>query len=229
MRPIHLARLDEAVRRRTEQGEIRVEPFPMFAFDAAEAVARRIDLLAVVEHDGQVVTGLAEARREVGEHGVARFHVRGAAAVEQIADSAARQVVGHRHGVEMACEHHPAVAAEMGSAEHTGPAAQHFQVRRLLPARIFDEIGQLGFGTGDVQVNVGGVLLSHTLPSAVPSALEGLATGFGMGPGVPPPQKPPTTQSNNSLNQPHNRNCGDVLRVTQWMRTQFVTYTSEYS
>gem|GEM_PF-6408219 len=26
----------------------------------------------------------------------------------------------------------------------------------------------------------GGVLLSHTLPSAVPSALKGLASGFGM-------------------------------------------------
>ena len=33
----------------------------------------------------------------------------------------------------------------------------------------------------------GGVLLSHTLPSAVPSALVGLATGFGMRPGVSPP------------------------------------------
>jgi hypothetical protein len=44
------------------------------------------------------------------------------------------------------------------------------------------------------QFDVGGVLLSHTLTSAVPSALEGLATGFGMGPGVPPPPKPPTTQ-----------------------------------
>ena len=32
----------------------------------------------------------------------------------------------------------------------------------------------------------GGVLLSHTLPSAVPSALKGLATGFGMEPGVSP-------------------------------------------
>ena len=41
--------------------------------------------------------------------------------------------------------------------------------------------------------DVGGVLLSHTLSSAVPSALEGLASGFGMGPGVPPPPKPPTT------------------------------------
>ncbi len=33
----------------------------------------------------------------------------------------------------------------------------------------------------------GGVLLSHTLSSAVPSALAGLASGFGMGPGVSPP------------------------------------------
>src|SRR5690349_21291060 len=48
---------------------------------------------------------------------------------------------------------------------------------------------QIGF-------DVGGVLLSHTLTSAVPSALEGLASGFGMGPGVPPPLKPPTTLSN---------------------------------
>jgi hypothetical protein len=44
-------------------------------------------------------------------------------------------------------------------------------------------------------LNVGGDLLSHTLPGAVPSALEGLATGFGMGPGVPPPPQPPTTQT----------------------------------
>ena len=37
----------------------------------------------------------------------------------------------------------------------------------------------------------GGVLLSHTLSSAVPSALVGLASGFGMGPGVSPPLLPP--------------------------------------
>ncbi len=32
----------------------------------------------------------------------------------------------------------------------------------------------------------GGVLLSHTVSSAVPSALKGLASGFGMWPGVSP-------------------------------------------
>ena len=63
--------------------------------------------------------------------------------------------------------------------------------------------------------DVGGVLLSHTLSSAVPSALEGLASGFGMGPGVPPPPTPPTTLS--KYNKPlTEHSC--VLRVTQWMR-----------
>jgi hypothetical protein len=41
------------------------------------------------------------------------------------------------------------------------------------------------------EVVFGGVLLSHTLSSAVPSALAGLASGFGMGPGVSLPLWPP--------------------------------------
>ena len=35
-------------------------------------------------------------------------------------------------------------------------------------------------GSASTERLSGGVLLSHTLPSAVPSALEGLASGFGM-------------------------------------------------
>src|SRR5690349_18286096 len=84
---------------------------------------------------------------------------------------------------------------------------------------------QIGF-------DVGGVLLSHTLTSAVPSALEGLASGFGMGPGVPPPPTPPTTlfplspttPGGRTHHHPHRTKPapavpGCVLRVTQWMRT----------
>ena len=43
------------------------------------------------------------------------------------------------------------------------------------------------WGGPEIECLSGGVLLSHTLPSAVPSALEGLASGFGMLPGVSPP------------------------------------------
>src|SRR5882757_2231475 len=56
--------------------------------------------------------------------------------------------------------------------------------------------------TGGAQVNFGGVLLSHTLTSAVPSALEGLASGFGMGPGVSPPLTPPKHYEDHHHTQP---------------------------
>ena len=47
-------------------------------------------------------------------------------------------------------------------------------------------------GVGDLcECLSGGVLLSHTVTSAVPSALKGLASGFGMGPGVSPSLWPP--------------------------------------
>ena len=39
---------------------------------------------------------------------------------------------------------------------------------------------------GNPDVECGGVLLSHTLSSAVPSPCQALASGFGKGPGVSP-------------------------------------------
>ena len=50
------------------------------------------------------------------------------------------------------------------------------------PQRVLGVIGGWLFG---------GVLLSHTVSSAVPSALKGLASGFGMLPGVSPSLWPP--------------------------------------
>src|SRR5581483_9235633 len=60
-------------------------------------------------------------------------------------------------------------------------------------------------GVQPYQESVGGVLLSHTLASAVPSALSGLASGFGMGPGVSPTLSPPTSLF------PHT--CVDIIQT----------------
>ena len=78
--------------------------------------------------------------------------------------------------------------------------------------------------------DVGGVLLSHTLSSAVPSALEGLASGFGMGPGVPPPPQPPTTLSTYQISTVPERagGVGGVFRVTQWMRVNNISVSMRF-
>ena len=46
--------------------------------------------------------------------------------------------------------------------------------------------GGIPSGIPPNKIECGGVLLSHTLPSAVPSPRQALASGFGMGPGVSP-------------------------------------------
>ena len=51
------AGLDQAVGRLAEHGEVGGEPVGQLALDAAEPVARGLDLLAVVEHERQVVRG----------------------------------------------------------------------------------------------------------------------------------------------------------------------------
>src|SRR5690606_3085028 len=61
----------------------------------------------------------------------------------------------------------------------------------------------------------GGVLLSHTLASAVPSALEALASGFGMGPGVSPPLSPPKLSPTHQGAHPHHNGGRNILRVCQ--------------
>ena len=71
-----------------------------------------------------------------------------------------------------------------------GPNAQGTEKgppQRVGPFDVYMEKAHTITGVGLPNVKSGGVLLSHTLPSAVPSALEGLASGFGMRPGVSPP------------------------------------------
>jgi hypothetical protein len=67
----------------------------------------------------------------------------------------------------------------VGCSGDVGRRLQSYGRTRKSPGRLFP-VGALS------QCMSGGVLLSHTVTSAVPSALKGLASGFGMEPGVSP-------------------------------------------
>ena len=97
-----------------------------------EAVVPRVDLLGLVEDVGDVAVGLGHGRGEPQDDRVAALHVAGAEAVQQVAVAAGRQVVVDRHGVEVAGDHDPLAAAEVG-ARHDGvavPAHRQVGVRR---------------------------------------------------------------------------------------------------
>ena len=76
------ARFDVAAGGFAEDRDVGPQPVGQVALDAAEAVGARLDFLAVVHHQRDVVGRLGDRRGEVQEHRVAGLHVRGAAAVQ---------------------------------------------------------------------------------------------------------------------------------------------------
>ncbi len=112
------AGLDAAGGGLAQDGHVGGQPVRQLALNAAQTVCRRIDLLAVVEHQRQVVRRFGDGGGQVQEDRVTGFHVRGAAAVQLAAVAAAGQVVGGRHGVQVSGQQHPRrpVAAECAPA-----------------------------------------------------------------------------------------------------------------
>jgi hypothetical protein len=76
----------------------------------------------------------------VQQHRVAALHVAGAAAEQPAAVDVRGHVVGDRHGVEVAGEQHPALAAEGGAGDHDVAVTDDVQ-RRHRFERLLDEIG----------------------------------------------------------------------------------------
>src|SRR4051812_26437306 len=93
--------LDDGVRRLHEYGEVAHQPIAMTTGKPAEPVAGSLDLFAVVE-DECVVARRRVDLREVQHDRKTTLHVRRTAAEQPVAVTSGRDVVGDRHGVEMA-------------------------------------------------------------------------------------------------------------------------------
>ena len=76
---------------------------------------------------------------------VTGLHVGGAAAVQRISVSTARQVAGYRDGVEMPGQQHPRRSAECCARQHGIAVADDLEIRRLCPQRGFHLVGDALF------------------------------------------------------------------------------------
>ena len=134
------AGFDIAAGRLAQHRDIGVQPVRKLALDAAQPVGGRLDLLAVVEHQRDVVNGFGDGGGQMQEHRVAGLHIRGATAPDMVGVAPRRHVVGDRHGVEVAGQDHPGRAAEIGAGQHRVAVADHL-VTGLLAQRTFNLIG----------------------------------------------------------------------------------------
>ncbi len=163
----------------------------MVAGEPAEAVAVRLDLLAVVEDEGQVAVGFGDRGGDPQLNGDSGLHVGGAAAVQQVAVHPGGQVVGDRHGVQVSGEQHPLGAAEVGPGDDRVPVPVHGEVRQgpqgrlhgvgehLLVAADGGDVdqsgGELTAGPGEVQHGhgLGIVAWRHEQPDYVAAETGG--------------------------------------------------------
>ena len=95
-----------------------------------QPVAVRRDLLAVVEHVGDVPAGRDEGGGEPQLYRHPRFHVRGPAAVQAGALGARGQVARDRHGIDVPGQDHSFRPAEHGPGHDRVTVSVHGQVRQ---------------------------------------------------------------------------------------------------
>ncbi len=163
------AGLDIAAGGLTEDGDVRAQPVRHLAFDAPQSVGCRLDLLAVVEHQRDVVNGFGDGGGQMQEHRVPGLHIRGAAPPEVVGVATGRKVAVDGHGVEVAGQDHPGRPAQVGTGQHRISVADHL-VAGLVTQRALDLVGDASFvprHTRDVhersgQVNRVGAKVQHS-------------------------------------------------------------------
>ena len=185
------AGLDHGVGGLHQDREVGGEQRGVALAELEQPVVVGLDLLAVVEHEGEVADRLGHRGGQPQDHRVAALHVAGAQAVQDpVVVEPRGQVVVDRHRVEVAGDHHPLVAAQLGAGHHGVAVPADAQVperpqRRLDGVRdrllvVADrlEVHQL---PGQRQ-HVGGEVEGGAAGSAVP--VEGLTVMGGSQPAV---------------------------------------------
>ena len=100
-----------------------------------------VDLLGLVEDVGDVAVGRGQVVGQPQRHGDAALHVAGAEAVQVGAVVAGGQVAVQRDGVDVAGDHHPLAAAEVGAGHQRVADPGHLEVVELAQRRL-DRVGE---------------------------------------------------------------------------------------
>ena len=148
------AAFDLAAARLHQHCEVPAEQLRALPAEPSQAVALRLDLLAVVEDVGDVAHRLGHAGRQPQLHSHPGLHVRGPAAVEPVLTrswirlDARRQVAGDRDGVDVAGQHHALGPAQVGASHDAVAFPVHAQVRQRAQGGL-DRAGELILRTAD--------------------------------------------------------------------------------
>ncbi len=139
------AALDGPGGRLEQHREVALEQLGPGVGESTETVEAAVDLLAVVEEEGEVTGGLRDLGGDPEHDGHAALHVDRAATPEQPVDLPRRQVGrgGQRHGVDVTGEHDPLGTAERGASDDGVAVALDLQVRERAQRRL-DRVGERG-------------------------------------------------------------------------------------
>ncbi len=97
-------RLDHAIRRLTQEGDVTFDEIRALSEQPTEAVVHRVDLLRFVEDVGHVDRRVGDGAGELEHHRDARLHVGRTTSPQRVAFDPGRAVAVDRHGVGVAGE-----------------------------------------------------------------------------------------------------------------------------
>ena len=138
--------LDPGSCRLHEDRKICLEQVRAIVREPPETVQGGVHLLVVVEHPGDIETGLIEFAGKLQCDCHPALHVHGAPAVDHNPFRSflhrARKVSGHWNGVKMTGHHHSLPTTEPGPGHHTVTVAHHLEMR-LSAKQLFYQVRKL--------------------------------------------------------------------------------------